>query len=212
MLGEVKWWTAGMWFPVRCQTDEQFTSKFSVTRWTFFIRSESWCDERCTWEFSVPDEAFFIKTVWLLTKQDVMTSAIAAETFSSSDNHLSNRQPDQWRDDESSSFVLLKFSTSKLQLKFCLLCRDWQHLCVNCDILYNIVNCAFTVLLYCYCNAIVTSVCPSISEEHYQILSICRELGFFFNHKNTYPLDIFHLSIILLKLLLPITNCLLLPT
>ena len=156
MLGEVKWWTAGMWFPVRCQTDEQFTSKFSV-----------------------PDEAFFIKTVWLLTKQDVMTSAIAAETFSSSVHHLSNRQPDQWRDDESSSFILLKFSTSKLQLKFCLLCRDWQHLCVNCDILYNIVNCAFTVLLYCYCNAIVTSVCPSISEEHYQILSICRELDFF---------------------------------
>ena len=123
---------------------------------------------------------FSSKQFWLLTKQDVMTSAIAAETFSSSVHHLSNRQPDQWRDDESSSFVLLKFSTSKLQLKFCLLCRDWQHLCVNCDILYNIVNCAFTVLLYCYCNAIVTSVCPSISEEHYQILSICRELGFFF--------------------------------
>ena len=30
MLEEVKWWTAGTSFPARCQTDEQFTSEFSV--------------------------------------------------------------------------------------------------------------------------------------------------------------------------------------
>jgi len=90
----------------------------------------------------------------------------------------SSLQPDQRRFIVS-SFVLLKSSTSELQLKLCILCRDWQHLCINCDILYNIVNCAFTVLLYCYCNAIVTSVCPSISKTHYQILSNCRELEIF---------------------------------
>ena len=31
----VELWTAGIWFPVRCQTEKQFSSEnFSVTRWT----------------------------------------------------------------------------------------------------------------------------------------------------------------------------------
>ena len=125
------WWTCwkkssggqqGCDFPVRCQIIEQFT----LTSFLFQLKH------------------FSSKQFWLLTKHDVLTSAIAAETFSSSVHHLSNRQPDQWRDDESSSSVLMNSSTSQLQFKFCVLCRDWQHYCVNSDILYGIVT-AFLV-------------------------------------------------------------------
>jgi len=73
-----------------------------------------------------------------------------------------------------------KSSTSALQHQRCVLCRDKQHLCINCDILYDIVNCAFTVLLYCYCNAIVTSVCPSISKTHYHIFIYLQRTVIFF--------------------------------
>ena len=90
----------------------------------------------------------FIKTVLLLAEQDVIDSAIAAGMFSSSIHHLSNLQSDRQGLIISSS-VLMNSSTSQLQLKFCVLCRDWQHYCVNSDMLYGIVTTLFSRLEYC---------------------------------------------------------------
>ena len=126
-----------------------------VLWWTCWRKSsggQQGCDSRCDVKlrnslcrsFLFQLKHFSPKQLWLLTKQDVVT-----ETFSSSVHHLSTRQPDQWRDDESSSSVLMNSSTSQLQLKLCVLCRDWQHYCVNSDILYGIVSTLFSRLEYC---------------------------------------------------------------
>ena len=61
-LREVKFWAAARGFPVRCQTDEQFTSEFSVIRETFSSGViPGAMSERCAvfvGKFSVPDGTF----------------------------------------------------------------------------------------------------------------------------------------------------------
>jgi len=206
-----------MSFPVRCQTNDQYTAKFSVIWWTAASKQFYWWRNRdvipkvISWGWTVYDGVFcsrwniFIKTVLSLTKRDLVTSAITAETFFVTVHHCSHLQPGQRRDDESiSSFVLPKSSTSQFQLKLCVLCRDWQHYCVNCDLLYNIVNCTLRHLLYCDCYTALWYA--YLSLKHYHIVSICRELKNFFFFTNIYPLGIFHLSNSLLKLFLPTSN------
>ena len=211
---EVKLWTAGMWFPVRCQTDEQFTSEFSGIRWTFSsgvipgemsgvcrrVFCSRWSifhqDSLIAHEARCYDFSYYSWKVFI-----ICPPSFSSTTWSMKRWWVVSIRPTR-------SLLHLNFNFNYV---FCVVIDSiYAWTATYCIILCTVT---FTVLLYCYCDASVTSVCPSISEKHYQILSICRELGyFFFNHKNTYPLDIFHLSIILLKLLLPITNCLLLPT
>jgi len=124
-LVKVKLSTARIWFPARCQMIEHCTSMI----------------------FLLPAEQLHQDSL-LLAEQDVIASAIAAGTFSSSIHHLSKLQPDRQRLIISSS-VLMNSSTSQLQLKFCILCRDWQHYCVNSDILYGIMSTLFSRLGYC---------------------------------------------------------------
>ena len=185
-----------MSFPVRCQTNNQYTAKFSVIWWTAASKQFYWWRNRdvipkvISWGWTVYDGVFcsrwniFIKTVLSLTKRDLVTSAITAETFFVTVHHCSHLQPGQRRDNESiSSFVVPKSSTSQFQLKLCVLCRDWQHYCVNCDLLYNIVNCTLRHLLYCDCYIALWYAYPSL--KHYHIVSICRERKFFFSPTST---------------------------
>jgi len=177
-----------MSFPVRCQTNNQYTAKFSVIWWTAASKQFYWWRNRdvipkvISWGWTVYDGVFcsrwniFIKTVLSLTKRDLVTSAITAETFFVTVHHCSHLQPDQRRDDESiSSFVLPKSSTSQFQLKLCVLCRDWQHYCVNCDLLYNIVNCTLRHLLYCDCYTALWYVIAYLSLKHITTLCLFAE-------------------------------------
>ena len=121
-LVKVELWTTEMSF--------EYNAKLinSIHRWIFFC----WMD-------------VFVKTILLFTEQNVIVSTITDAKFFSSSVYFDNLidllhlQPDQ-RTFVIFPFVLPKSSTSELQLKFCVLCRDWQHYCVNSDILYNIVT------------------------------------------------------------------------
>jgi len=143
-----RWWIVSWWSPFFC---------FGARCWWKSSYGQQGCDSRYDVKLmnTVHRRVFcsrwsiFNKTVLLLAEKVIVASDITAETFSSSVHHLSNRQPDQWRDDESSSSVLMNSSTSQLQFKFCVLCRDWQHYCVNSDILYGIVSTLFSRLEYC---------------------------------------------------------------
>jgi len=142
-----RWWIVNWWSQFFC---------FGARRWwKSSYRRQGYDSQRdVRWLNTVHRRFFcyqmniFIKTVLLLAEQDVIASAIAAGTFSSSIHHLSKLQPDRQRLIISSS-VLMNSSTSQLQLKFCVLCRDWQHYCVNSDILYGIVSTLFSRLEYC---------------------------------------------------------------
>ena len=126
--------------------------------WTCWRKSsggQQGCDSRCDVKLMNSLRRSFLFQITIFIKTVLIANEARCEDFSfcswnvSIIRSSSNRQPDQWRDDESSSSVLMNSSTSQLQFRFCVLCRDWQHYCVNSDILYGIVSTLFSRLEYC---------------------------------------------------------------
>jgi len=105
-----------------------------------------------------------------------------------------------WRYFESTSRNCLALWTSAEAL-----CRDSQHFqstpryCVYCITLWTVT---FRHLSCCNCNTALWYVTTHLSQKHYHILSICRELNFFYYQIPT-PRVYFTSPLLYRKLLLP---------
>ena len=169
-LREVELWTAGMWFPVRCQTDKQYTSEnFLLQDEHFHQYSFIAHGARC----------YYFNHYWCNIFRHPSTSVTSI--------HLPHLQPDQ-RTLIISSFVLPK----TLHLDFSWSSVSWLTICwVNFKELWYIVNCNIqTLIMLLLWQPIMICDYPPIPKTLPHFIYLQRTGIFFIT--NTYPVGLFY--------------------
>ena len=177
-LREVELWTAGMWFPVRCQTDKQFSSENFLLP-DEHLHQDSFIDHGtecyyfsyyCWHIFCHPSTIFLICNLI--------------------NEHLSSLHSSCRR------LLHLNFNWSSV---------SWLTICwVNFKELCNIVNCNIqTLIMLLLWQPIMIYDYPPIPKTLPHFIYLQRTEIFFYFITNTYLMGIFYLSITLPKLLLP---------